>query len=81
MRDRNRRSPRWGSNVIPISPKPLTNSPQYIEIYRLRQVIGISLFFMAVDMAGGVFSVISLAFRDDLDILGVVSIAIHSVSS
>lgn len=47
-------------------------SPQYIEIYQLKQVIGISLFFMLVDMAGGVFSVISLVFRESLDILAVV---------
>ncbi|KAF8315421.1 hypothetical protein DL93DRAFT_2057223 [Clavulina sp. PMI_390] len=42
--------------------------PQYIEIYRLKEVIGISLLFMAVDMGGGVFSVLSLIFRESFDV-------------
>ncbi|KAK2463637.1 hypothetical protein APHAL10511_004388 [Amanita phalloides] len=46
--------------------------PQYWEIYKHRQVIGISLVFMSVDMAGGVFSDLSLAFRPEFDVLAAV---------
>jgi len=42
--------------------------PQYIEIYRLQEVTGISMVFMGVDMAGAVFSLLSLAFRDHFDV-------------
>ena len=47
--------------------------PQYWEIYRLKQVVGISLIFMAVDIAGGLFSLLSLIFREDFDIAACVS--------
>ncbi len=50
----------------------LTSRPQYIEIYRLHEVIGISLVFMAIDILGGVFSFMSLFFRDSLNIAGLV---------
>ncbi|ORX39864.1 hypothetical protein BD324DRAFT_648484 [Kockovaella imperatae] len=48
-------------------------APQYIEIYRLKQVIGISLTFMTIDILGGVFSFLSLFFRDKIDIAASVS--------
>ncbi|KAF9508166.1 hypothetical protein BS47DRAFT_1417660 [Hydnum rufescens UP504] len=41
--------------------------PQYIEIWRLGEVIGISMVFMALDIAGGVFSLLSLVFRRQFD--------------
>lgn len=47
--------------------------PQYWEIYKYREVIGISLLFMVVDILGGVFSFLSLFFRNDLDIAAFVS--------
>ncbi|KIK60896.1 hypothetical protein GYMLUDRAFT_200214 [Collybiopsis luxurians FD-317 M1] len=37
--------------------------PQYYEIYRRKEVIGISVLFMTVDLLGGVFSDLSLAFK------------------
>jgi hypothetical protein len=48
--------------------------PQYWEIYQLKEVVGISLTFMAVDMLGGVFSFLSLFFRPKLDIVAFVSV-------
>ena len=42
--------------------------PQYWEIYKLKKVVGISLIFMAVDILGGVFSLLSLLFRAELDV-------------
>ncbi|KAI5475792.1 Cystinosin/ERS1p repeat protein [Pseudohyphozyma bogoriensis] len=36
--------------------------PQYLEIYRYRAVIGISLIFLMVDLLGGLFSTLSLVF-------------------
>ncbi|GFZ46145.1 hypothetical protein JCM24511_04392 [Saitozyma sp. JCM 24511] len=50
--------------------------PQYWEIYRLREVVGISLTFMAVDILGGIFSFLSLFFRDSLDVAAFVSYAL-----
>ncbi|WVQ71640.1 hypothetical protein IAR50_001180 [Cryptococcus sp. DSM 104548] len=47
--------------------------PQYWEIYRFKEVIGISLMFMAVDILGGIFSFASLFFRTDLDVAAFVS--------
>jgi hypothetical protein len=41
--------------------------PQYYEIYRLRAVVGISLTFMAVDLLGGLFSILSLVFKSRFD--------------
>ncbi|KAJ6614143.1 PQ loop repeat-domain-containing protein, partial [Mycena sp. CBHHK59/15] len=43
--------------------------PQYAEIWRHREVVGISIAFMVVDMLGGVFSDLSLAFKDEFDII------------
>ncbi|KAJ7509652.1 PQ-loop-domain-containing protein, partial [Mycena galericulata] len=43
--------------------------PQYAEIYRLCEVVGISVVFMVVDMLGGVFSDLSLAFKDKFDVI------------
>ncbi|OXG22212.1 integral membrane protein [Cryptococcus neoformans Tu401-1] len=50
--------------------------PQYWEIYKYREVIGISLLFMLVDILGGIFSFLSLFFRKDLDIAAFVSYAL-----
>lgn len=41
--------------------------PQYFEIWKHREVLGISIMFMMVDIFGGVFSGISLFFRTQLD--------------
>ncbi|KAI0083937.1 PQ loop repeat-domain-containing protein [Irpex rosettiformis] len=43
--------------------------PQYYEIYNHREVIGISIPFMIIDLLGGVFSVLSLAFKSNFDII------------
>lgn len=64
----------WSSVSLPLAACPVLGRPtderrpQYWEIYKLRQVIGISLFFLSVDILGGVFSFLSLFFRSDLDI-------------
>lgn len=41
--------------------------PQYYEIWRLQEVRGISLVFLAIDCAGGVFSLLSLVFKSSFD--------------
>ncbi|KAJ7464404.1 PQ loop repeat-domain-containing protein [Mycena latifolia] len=43
--------------------------PQYIEIWHHREVVGLSILFMFVDMFGGVFSDLSLAFKEDFDVI------------
>ncbi|KAK0239093.1 PQ loop repeat-domain-containing protein [Armillaria nabsnona] len=43
--------------------------PQFYEIYKHQEVIGISKLFMLVDLLGGVFSLLSLVFRDTFDVL------------
>ncbi|WVQ78102.1 hypothetical protein IAT38_000183 [Cryptococcus sp. DSM 104549] len=50
--------------------------PQYWEIYKYKEVIGISLVFMAVDILGGIFSFLSLFFRTELDVAAFVSYAL-----
>ncbi|KAI9453020.1 PQ loop repeat-domain-containing protein [Lactarius psammicola] len=47
--------------------------PQYYEIYKHGAVIGISLTFMAVDLLGGVFSILSLAFKSHFDVTAAVA--------
>ncbi|KAF8328370.1 uncharacterized protein EI90DRAFT_3216685, partial [Cantharellus anzutake] len=42
--------------------------PQYIEIWRLGEVRGISMTFMIIDILGGVFSLLSLVFRKHFDV-------------
>ncbi|KAN0138195.1 PQ loop repeat domain containing protein [Lactarius tabidus] len=50
--------------------------PQFYEIYKHGAVIGISLTFMAVDCLGGVFSILSLAFKSHFDITAAVAYAL-----
>ncbi|KAK8869821.1 hypothetical protein IAR55_000389 [Kwoniella newhampshirensis] len=50
--------------------------PQYWEIYKMREVVGISMLFMIVDILGGVFSFSSLFVRADLDVAAFVSYAL-----
>ncbi|KAG0336244.1 hypothetical protein BG004_008135 [Podila humilis] len=57
------------AGIIPIVLLGLGFVPQYIDIYRDRAVVGVSMAFIAADAAGAVFSLISLAFRDEFDML------------
>lgn len=41
--------------------------PQYYEILRLKEVRGISMWFLAIDCSGGVFSLLSLVFKHSFD--------------
>ncbi|KAI0075326.1 PQ-loop-domain-containing protein, partial [Panus rudis PR-1116 ss-1] len=43
--------------------------PQYWEIYKHKEVIGISIWFMLIDLLGGVFNDLSLAFKSDFDVI------------
>jgi len=43
--------------------------PQYWEIAKRREVVGISLLFLSIDILGAVFSDLSLVFREKFDIL------------
>ncbi|KAG8958273.1 hypothetical protein FRC03_009287 [Tulasnella sp. 419] len=47
--------------------------PQYIEIWKRKEVIGISMLFMLIDMSGGVFSVLSLVFRERFDVIAAIT--------
>lgn len=55
-------------------------SPQYYEIWKHGEVIGISILFMLVDLMGGVFSDLSLVFKKKLDIIAAVTYSIVVVS-
>jgi len=48
-------------------------SPQYYEIWRLGEVMGISITFMTVDLLGGIFSDLSLIFKADFDVIAAVT--------
>ncbi|KAI0766700.1 PQ loop repeat-domain-containing protein [Trametes elegans] len=50
--------------------------PQYWEIYKYKEVVGLSIVFITVDMAGGVFSDLSLAFKEEFDIIAGVTYSI-----
>ncbi|CAG8623486.1 10499_t:CDS:2 [Funneliformis caledonium] len=66
IREANATKIRWPEKVFGIvSPVLLISGfvPQYIQIYKEKHVIGISMIFMALDMAGALFSVLSLVFR------------------
>lgn len=41
--------------------------PQFIEIYKAREVYALSYIFLAMDSAGAVFSIVSLAMKSTLD--------------
>ncbi|KAF8661298.1 hypothetical protein AX16_001397 [Volvariella volvacea WC 439] len=43
--------------------------PQYYEIWKHKEVIGISITFMLIDLLGGGFSVLSLIFKENFDVL------------
>ncbi|KAH9933337.1 PQ loop repeat-domain-containing protein [Fomitopsis serialis] len=47
--------------------------PQYYEIWKHGEVIGISIPFMTVDMLGGVFNDLSLAFKSDFNVIASVT--------
>ena len=52
----------------PLIPLPC-RSPQYYEIYKYKEVIGISITFMCIDLMGGVFNDLSLVFKDKFDVV------------
>jgi uncharacterized protein with PQ loop repeat len=55
--------------------------PQYWEIYKHKEVIGISVLFMAIDMMGGIFNDLSLIFRAEFDRIAAVTYTLVAVSS
>ncbi|KAK3844553.1 MAG: PQ loop repeat-domain-containing protein [Linnemannia gamsii] len=57
------------AGIIPILLLVLGFIPQYIDIYRDRSVVGVSMAFIAADAAGAIFSIISLCFRSEFDLL------------
>ena len=50
--------------------------PQYWEIYKRKEVIGLSMLFMATDISGGVFSILSLAFKEHFDVFASIVYAV-----
>ena len=56
------------------------DSPQYYEIYKYREVIGISIPFMVIDLLGGVFSDLSLVFKPKFDVIAGVAYSLVVVS-
>ena len=57
------------AGIIPVVLLAIGFMPQYVDIIKLRSVVGVSMAFIAADAAGSIFSMISLAFRDTFDIL------------
>ncbi|KAG5647433.1 hypothetical protein DXG03_009363 [Asterophora parasitica] len=50
--------------------------PQYWEILVRKEVVGISIPFITIDLLGGVFSVLSLLFRSKFDIIAGIAYSI-----
>ncbi|KAF8518997.1 hypothetical protein BU17DRAFT_90485 [Hysterangium stoloniferum] len=46
--------------------------PQYWEIWKRKKVIGVSYYFITVDTLGGVFSLLSLVFKPEFDIIAAI---------
>ncbi|KAG0211988.1 hypothetical protein BGX33_003947 [Mortierella sp. NVP41] len=67
--DRNVKGTVEAAGIIPIVLLVLGFVPQYIDIYRDRSVVGVSMAFIAADAAGAIFSIISLIFRSEFDLL------------
>lgn len=59
----------------------LVSRPQYLEIYKYKEVIGISTLFMTVDLLGGVFNVLSLVLKGQFDVLAGTTYALVVVRS
>ncbi|KAK5814293.1 hypothetical protein F5H01DRAFT_22712 [Linnemannia elongata] len=57
------------AGIIPILLLVLGFIPQYIDIYRDRSVVGVSMAFITADAAGAMFSIVSLIFRTEFDLL------------
>ncbi|KAG6910220.1 hypothetical protein DXG01_012355 [Tephrocybe rancida] len=55
--------------------------PQYYEIFKGKEVVGISIPFIAIDWLGGIFSLISLVFRPEFDIIAGVAYSLVIPSS
>ncbi|KAI9513110.1 hypothetical protein F5148DRAFT_1158824, partial [Russula earlei] len=61
----------WGTLGVALTVS--LRRPQYYEIYKHGTVIGISLPFMTIDLLGGVFSILSLVFKRQVDALAAVA--------
>ncbi|KAF9947106.1 hypothetical protein BGZ72_010855 [Mortierella alpina] len=57
------------AGILPILLLALGFMPQYMDIYKDRSVVGVSMAFIAADALGAVFSLVSLAFRTEFDLL------------
>ncbi|KAK7445375.1 hypothetical protein VKT23_014792 [Stygiomarasmius scandens] len=47
--------------------------PQYYEVWHHKEVVGISISFMFIDAAGGLFSDLSLVFKTEFDVIASVT--------
>lgn len=55
--------------------------PQYWEIYKLKEVAGVSMPFLLIDILGGVFNNLSLVFKEKFDVVASISYTLVIVSS
>jgi hypothetical protein len=56
------------------------SSPQYWEIYKHKEVVGISMLFIFVDWFGGVSSLLSLVFKERFDVIAGITYSLVVVS-
>jgi hypothetical protein len=54
--------------------------PQYHEIHKVREVKGISFTFLLTDIFGGVFSLLSLGFKAEWDVIASITYIVVIVS-
>ena len=55
--------------------------PQYWEIYKLKEVTGVSITFLLIDILGGVFNNLSLVFKEKFDVVASLTYTLVIVSS
>jgi hypothetical protein len=81
MHDRGQHAPAAVFGIVSSVTISVALFPQYWEIYKYREVVGISVLFMFIDMMGGVFNDLSLAFKEEFDVIAAVTYTIVIVRS
>lgn len=83
IKARNRSNTHGPTSVIGIIATVLLSIgllPQYWEIYKFKEVVGVSMTFLLIDILGGVFNNLSLAFKEKFDAVASLSFTLVIVS-
>ncbi len=79
--DRGIQGPTAALGIIASVITPAALLPQYWEIYKYKEVIGVSITFLLVDILGAVLNDLSLVFRVKFDIIAAITYTLVIVRS